>query len=212
VVLAAIHYSNLGIRIADHFFDAASARWIGANTWWASTLLHDGGRWLMRLVALGALVCWVASYRPGASPRLRAAAAYPTLSIVLSTSLVGALKSVTNVDCPWDLERYGGQILADVPVLPAWAESSRKRWIGLAIGITVEATLSISQQARGAHFLSHDLTSAALCWLVAVALSIAIDPKRVASPGSRKLPRDANEIQPWQPGGRIGRQRRRAPG
>jgi membrane-associated PAP2 superfamily phosphatase len=33
----------------------------------------------------------------------------------------------------------------------------------------------LSQQLRGAHFLSHDLWTAALCWLVAVAVHAALD-------------------------------------
>jgi membrane-associated PAP2 superfamily phosphatase len=197
-VLAAIHYSNLDIRIADHFYDAGSARWLGANTWWASTLLHDGGRWLMRIVALAALLCWTVNYWLGASQRLRDAAAYLAAAIVISTVLVGALKAVTNVDCPWDLARYGGHMptlawfaarpegLPHAQCFPGAHSASgfslvclyflpgprhpRKRWVGLAIGVVVGGTFSFAQQARGAHFLSHDLTSAVLCWLVAVAL------------------------------------------
>lgn len=44
---------------------------------------------------------------------------------------------------------------------PAW------RWHGLAAGLGTGAVLGFAQQLRGAHFLSHDLWTLALCWLVA---------------------------------------------
>lgn len=199
--LAAIQYTGADVRIADQFYDAASARWIGANTWWASTLLHDGGRWMMRAIAFASLLTWAVGHWFGASHRLRKAAAFLALNIVVSTTLVGLLKAVTNVDCPWDLARYGGEM----PML-AWFAArpselphaqcfpgahsasgfslmclyfllgpphSRKRWIGLGFGLAVGATFSFAQQARGAHFLSHDVMSAGICWLVAVALHLA---------------------------------------
>ena len=43
------------------------------------------------------------------------------------------------------------------------------RW-GLATGIGVGVMFSIAQEARGAHFLSHDLVSAAIVWFFQLAL------------------------------------------
>ena len=40
----------------------------------------------------------------------------------------------------------------------------------LAAAIAVGITFSIGQEARGAHFLSHDLTSAAIVWFVQLGL------------------------------------------
>lgn len=229
--LAAIQYTNLDIRIADHFYDPRSGHWIGTNTWWASTLLHDGARWMMRAIAFAALLCWMVGYRLGASQKQRRDAAFLALSIVVSTTLVGFLKTVTNVDCPWDLSRYGGEM----PMLPWFAPRpgnlphaqcfpgahsasgfslmclyflfgppySRKRWIGFAIGLAMGMTFSFAQQVRGAHFLSHDVMSAGLCWIVVATLHFVLDSKRTTE--SRKLPGDSYEIQPRQPCRRLRR-------
>jgi membrane-associated PAP2 superfamily phosphatase len=43
------------------------------------------------------------------------------------------------------------------------------RW-ALASAIAIGVAFSIGQEARGAHFLSHDLTSAAIVWFVQLAL------------------------------------------
>ena len=39
------------------------------------------------------------------------------------------------------------------------------------IGELVGALFSLAQQARGAHFLSHDIVSALIAWLICLALS-----------------------------------------
>jgi membrane-associated PAP2 superfamily phosphatase len=118
-------------------------------------------------------------------------------SVTLATLAVSLLKSLTRMDCPWDLLRYGGTrpfigmfearhglaasgcfpaghasagyawvalYFAALAARPAW------RWAGLAIGLAGGALFGVSQQLRGAHFLSHDLWSLATCWLVALAL------------------------------------------
>ena len=124
------------------------------------------------------------------------------LSVLLSTVLVASLKALSSVDCPWDLVRYGGDrvyvdifsaLLAGTPhrgcfpaghasagyawlalffffqtVRPAW------RWRGLTAGLMLGMVFGLSQQLRGAHFLSHDLWTSALCWLVAVAVHVAM--------------------------------------
>ena len=118
--------------------------------------------------------------------------------MVLATTLVGALKAVTNVDCPWDLSEFGGVrpyvgLLEDRPDwLPrakcfpgahsasgfalmsfyfAWFKTpGRAKFIGLAGGLTTGLLFAFGQEARGAHFLSHDLVSGLLVWVVLLVL------------------------------------------
>ena len=120
------------------------------------------------------------------------------LSVLLSTALVAWIKSWSNMDCPWDLLRYGGErayvdLFSARPAgMPrgacfpaghasggyAWmaayffflAVRLAWRWHGLVAGLALGLAFGVSQQLRGAHFLSHDLWTAALCWLVAVAV------------------------------------------
>ena len=51
----------------------------------------------------------------------------------------------------------------------------------LAAAIAVGIAFSIGQEARGAHFLSHDLTSAAIVWFVQLGLYAGLFGARVLS-------------------------------
>jgi membrane-associated PAP2 superfamily phosphatase len=172
--------------------------WIGADNWWVNDLVHVGGRWFMRglvVVALG--LCIVASFRPGLR-HWRRPAAYFVATTVLSVGIVGLFKTVTNVDCPWDLSEFGGRfpvvaLFADRPdslrhghCFPAAHAASgyallalyfvfRERSatlarLGLAIGIAAGLLFGIAQQSRGAHFVSHDVWSAFLVWVIALSV------------------------------------------
>ena len=46
-----------------------------------------------------------------------------------------------------------------------------RRW-GLAIGIGLGLLFGIAQQLRGAHFLSHDVFTAMICWSIALGLHL----------------------------------------
>lgn len=185
------------------FFDHAAGRWLGAGPgdWWAHQLLHDDGRWLIRGIAAAAVLAWLASFVIAWTREWREPAGFLALAMVLSVAVVGGLKSITNVDCPWDLLGFGGHqpyvpLLADRPDYlprarcfpgahassgfalvagyfafrdraPAWARA----W--LATGVLLGAVFTVGQEARGAHFLSHDLAGAAAVWGVQLALYAA---------------------------------------
>ncbi|WP_108776257.1 phosphatase PAP2 family protein, partial [Xanthomonas fragariae] len=122
---------------------------------------------------------------------------YLATSVALSTSLVSLLKSWTAMDCPWDLSRYGGTQamiglfesrhgIAASGCFPAGHASAGYAWValyfcalslrpawrfaGLFAGLVAGLIFGIAQQLRGAHFLSHDLWSLAVCWVSALAL------------------------------------------
>ncbi len=182
------------------YFDSATMHWLGTGSgdWWAHSLLHTGGRWTVRAVAAGAVAIWALSFGLTSLREWRRPAGFVAIAIVLSTAIVGGLKAVTNVDCPWDLAGFGGlnpyvPLFADRPdALPRaacfpgahsssgfalvcfyflWRAHSprRARW-ALAAGLVIGSAFSIGQEARGAHFLSHDLTSAVIVWFVQLTL------------------------------------------
>ena len=190
---------HLDLRIADAvFFNRPANEWIGAHTWWAVELIHTGGGWFVRLIGLAALVTLLSGYLLPRLRRWRRDAAYLTLALILVPSVVGALQEVTNIDCPWDLDRYGGDrpyagLLADrADDLPRGAcfpgshsssgfalmafyflsLGSRPRIARRMLAATalLGTIFSIGQQSRGAHFLSHDLASAMIAWFILLAL------------------------------------------
>ena len=120
------------------------------------------------------------------------------ISIALCATVVSGLKFATNMDCPRDLAGFGGdrpymRLFQDRPdALPRAAcfpgshastgfslmafyfllLDTRPRLARrlLAAALALGAVFSFGQQARGAHFLSHDLTSAALDWFLLLGL------------------------------------------
>jgi len=184
----------------EWYFNVSTAQWLGTGNgeWWARGLLHTDGRWVVRGVAAAALVLWGLSFAVARLRPWRRAAGFVLLAMLLATLIVGGLKTVTNVDCPWDLAGFGGHspyvaLFADRPDVLSRAQCfpgahassgfalmcfyfvfrdrSRRvaRWM-LAAGLAVGIAFSIGQEARGAHFLSHDLTSAAIVWFVQLGL------------------------------------------
>lgn len=163
------------------------------ENWLLATVLHDGARRLSWLCALGlSLAVWwpvgpLAQLPTG--HRLQLAAS--TLVAAFAVSLV---KGISATSCPWDLASFGGvahyvshwSLLPDGGAghcFPAGHASSgfafvtgwfafrerdprlARRWLAAAIGVGL--VLGLAQQLRGAHFVSHTLWTAWICWTVA---------------------------------------------
>ena len=184
--------------LADRLYALEGHAWTLQSAYVTQDLLHASGRqasknaWFVLL-----LVLLISLFAPPVR-QWRRPLAYLLLATLLSTVAVGALKRYTNMDCPWDLLRYGGShsyygLLTDRPpslgraqCFPgghasagyAWialyfffsATRRRWRWWGLGFGLATGFLFGIAQQLRGAHFLSHDLWALMICWLVALAL------------------------------------------
>ena len=192
--------TDLDVAIATEFYDTAHAQWIGAHNWWIGGFIHTGGRWMIRAIVVGGLALWLASQFDSGLRVLRRPSAYFVIAMVLGIGIVGLLKTVTNVDCPWDLLPFGGRfpvvhLFADRPdvlrtgrCFPAAHASSgyalvalyfvfRERnrvlaRVGWRIGLVVGLVFGLSQQARGAHFMSHDLWSAYLVWFTVASVYV----------------------------------------
>ncbi len=197
--LGVIAVFDLDRRIAGAWYFDSVSGWLGggAGDWWAHRLLHDTGRWLVRGVAAAALLCWLLGFAWQPLRARRRDAAYVFVAMALGVAVVGLLKCLSNVDCPWDLAEFGG----DRPYVAPWAgrpdylprgqcfpgahaasgfallcfyfllrdRSARLARSAFAAALAVGAAFSIGQEARGAHFLSHDLAGAAVVWFVQLA-------------------------------------------
>ncbi|WP_169577616.1 phosphatase PAP2 family protein [Sinimarinibacterium sp. CAU 1509] len=185
--------TGLDLWVADRFADGVHGfPW--AHHWLTQKLLHDGGAWLIRIFAIALLL--LAIVRSGA---VRRAAVYLLAALALTTGSVAVIKQAVDKDCPWSLDRYGGQqptlllvygtvsgkkpghcfpgghssggfsLLALYFVARRW----RPRDAGkvLVAAAAVGFGFALTQWARGAHFVSHDLTSAAIAWVCAAWLA-----------------------------------------
>jgi membrane-associated PAP2 superfamily phosphatase len=191
--------TTLGLdRMIAHRLHDARGDWPAHGVWWANAVLHTGGQWAMRILGAAALLGWIASYRSTTFERFRRPLAFFTLALALNNAVVGLLKRLTNVDCPWDLQEFGGlypyvALFADraddlrhAACFPAahagagyallaayfvWRDADPgKARLGLATGLGVGLIFGLTQQLRGAHFLSHDIASLAIVWAGSLAL------------------------------------------
>jgi membrane-associated PAP2 superfamily phosphatase len=197
--------------LADHLYRLESHQWLLQHAWVTSQLIHRGGKWLSATATLLAIVLCFHAWRHDRAAAWRWPLLYLVLAVALGTGVVSLLKSATNMDCPWDLARYGGLreyvglFATRPPGMPrgvcfpaghssagfAWVSlyfaalmvRPAWRWRGLAIGLVAGGVFGAAQQLRGAHFLSHDLWTLATCWTISLLLYLLI--RRTAAGGSR---------------------------
>jgi len=161
------------------------------DAWLTRTLLHDGGRllgWAL-LAAMLLALCRAPAGGPARPERLRWLGA-----VLVCLLLVPALKRFSLTSCPWDLAEFGGvaahvshwrlgvadggdghcfpsgHAVAAFAFFALYFQWRRSRpalargWLIVVCGVGL--LFGLAQLARGAHFASHTLWSAWLCWTV----------------------------------------------
>lgn len=201
LVLAAalVSLGQVDFKVGDFFFDAVLGAFPGRTLDWLEGL-HRGGRLLAASVGGSALLLGIAGFALGRWPGLRRGALYVGLCFLLAPGLVALGKQTTNVDCPWDLARYGGDrpYVALLDPRPADLQLGKcfpsghssgafaffafyfllRRYRPALAPAALFGTLvlgllyALTQWARGAHFPSHDIASAAICWYTSLALAV----------------------------------------
>lgn len=208
IVLIAV--LRLDWSLAHRIYAWEGYRWVLKNAFLTEALLHRSGHDLSVVAWVGVLTTWLASLKRASLKVWRKPLGYLWLSVLLGTLLVSWIKSWSNMDCPWDVEGLGGTrpYIELFAARPAWLADGRcfpaghasggfawmslyffarmtrphLRWRGLGIGMAAGLVFGIGQQLRGAHFLSHDLWTAMLCWAVAFAVYRAFRPDHVLTP------------------------------
>ncbi|MEZ6019783.1 MAG: phosphatase PAP2 family protein [Planctomycetota bacterium] len=188
-------YSGLDLWIARLFWRAENQEWLFREHWLFKAVLHDAAQ--QGLVAIGILllIATIAVHFVPDARGVRPALRYLLASSVLSAGLVGVIKDHNAIGIPWDLELFGGhrpylrlfdpappdlKVGQGFPAAHAiggylWfnlfvlARRYRPQWQGraLAVPLIAGALLGTTQLVRGGHLLSHDLTSAAIAWVMA---------------------------------------------
>ncbi|WP_157836323.1 phosphatase PAP2 family protein [Rheinheimera texasensis] len=195
--------------LSTFWYQLQDQSWALQHHWLTEDVLHRGVRNLNQLLIAGLLLHFVLrlslhQYRRARGLTERAsrwtsihqqAHGRLLLSLTLSLAGVAIIKHSLPMDCPWDLQAFGGTqsftgLFSSWPAnrapnacFPAGHASIGFAWLGLyffclqlyptlarpalMLSLTLGFGLGLVQQLRGAHFISHDIASAAWCWSMA---------------------------------------------
>lgn len=193
-LLLAWDASDLDMRMAAWF--GGPAGFALQDHWLLEATLHEGGRFLAWACVLAAtlMVWWPIGFfkRIDGSRRLQL-----VLTALAAALAVSVLKSFSHTSCPWDLSEFGraarhvshwdwvtfdggsgrcfpaGHASAGFGFVAGYFAFARdaprvaRAW--LVAALLAGLIFGLAQQVRGAHFMSHTLWTAWLCWCVGLA-------------------------------------------
>ncbi len=202
---AASALTGLDDAIARAAYDAAAGTFPARGSDLLELVGHrlaKSALWLVWFVLLGASL---AAGRLAPLAPHRRVLWTTTVAFALGPAVVWLLKSVTGPRCPWDLIEYGGQwpqavdlftgttgagrcfpsghaaggyALLSLHFAGAALGDARASSAGLWIGLLSGTAYGAVRVVQGAHFLSHNLWSAAIVWAVAAGVFAIGFPSR----------------------------------
>lgn len=204
-------------------FDAALNGFPARSAFWATTVMHSGGRAFVWAVGLAHMLGLIAGADAARFPRLareRPRFVIAVVGIATTTLVIGLLKRLSHMDCPWDLAEFGGRLpyVELLQARPAGLDASGcfpsahagsgfallslhfawrdTRWSRpcAAAALLAGASFGLAQQARGAHFVSHDLWSLAIAWLLCAAVAVGVRNSRLVRAGAASHAHGANDV------------------
>lgn len=169
--------------------------WISTNgefpfkkNWYLDTLSHHYVKNLLIAVYVSFLVILIGSFRYMPWRDLRWHYGYMLIMVIISTSIIGILKSQSDHACPWNMVQTqqdhfiwilnqtaghcfpGGHSATGFALMVGYfvyRNTDRKRALFyLCAGVIIGFAMGWGQMMRGAHFLSHNLWTGWVIWLV----------------------------------------------
>ena len=192
-------YTGVDLWVQDQFYQNDTQQWIvdgkaGGPWFW----FYDGPKILIILAGLGILA--LAAMPQKWRPRLPLAKigrkhlwiAFLTIGTV--PAVIGQMKASTNIFCPSDIRRYGGEMPYvrvvesypenDIPerrgrcfpaghasggfalvALMGLALSRRGQRLGLTLGMSFGWAMGLYQMMKGSHYLGHTVITMLLAWI-----------------------------------------------
>ena len=192
LVLAAWESAGLDLLLIRHW--GTPSGFPLSENYWARTVLHDGGRWLGWALFIGVVVAAVRGAFGVPAARWRGAA----LTMLTCVLVISWLKGRSLTSCPWSLAEFGG-VARHVPhwalgvadggsgrCFPSGHASTgfaffavyfalrgrHARGARIALGLTFffGMLFGATQMVRGAHYASHTMWTAWICWVVSTAV------------------------------------------
>ena len=208
VLLAVVFETTaLDLWFADRLYALEGGRWALRDHYFTYEIMHHYGKLAIITVGLAMLIlavlsCCIERLKPWRWPL-----AYLVTGVVLVPVVISFSKHLSDIPCPWDIARYGGEVayrhsldyafgwvgLHSRSCFPAGHASggfgllviyfaawpyARRPALFLLPGLLVGEAFGFAQQLRGAHFVSHDVWTLAFAWFVALGLFVLFRPAR----------------------------------
>lgn len=205
--LALFEFTPLDLSLQDHLYNFSTHQWrIDGTAPLPRALFYTGPKIALILFAIALLIAVLrpagrsggipaADQPPIPTPTDRRALLVVLLTLISGPVLVGIGKAVTNIFCPSEITRYGGDVAymrvfdryppgqrparrgRGFPAghasggfallsLAGLARTRRGQWIGAGIGIALGGIMGVYQMLKGAHYLSHTVVTALISWLL----------------------------------------------
>lgn len=193
IILLARH-TPLDHALTGLFYDPTTRHFpLRDQPFWA-VIMHTGLKYLSVAVWFAFLLWWISLRRQPSRQPLRLAIGFTLLVALLASLTVSSLRSLSAHSCPWDLSLFGGtadyfRFFDAVPLNPGsgrcapsghaasgfvWLTGyialrgvDRKAALSvLAFSLVLGVLTGLTQIVRGAHFLSHVLLTAWVCFAV----------------------------------------------
>lgn len=193
-VLALWEASRLDLPLVRIYASAHGFEW--RDHWLTAKVMHDGARlvgWAFFFTLLASV--WRPRLLVAAMPNRERV--WWILTTLFCVALIPLMKRASVTSCPWSLIQFGGEFARYVPhwvlglrdggpggcfpsghastafaLLPGWFAmrdyAPRAAKVFLAVVVACGAVLAWVQMMRGAHYLSHSLWTAFICWTVSV--------------------------------------------
>lgn len=203
LLLLALERTGIDSAISGWFYDAAAHTFPLRHNGVLEVLGHQWARELVIATACCGIALYLLSFVLPALKPWRRLLLFFALALTISPLTVTLLKVSSLRHCPWSLAEFGGFAphlsLFDVapPGLPSGhcfpsghasagfallafyfvglhLGNRRLALAGLWGGLAAGMTFGVVRIAQGAHFLSHNLWSGLVCWLVILALYLAV--------------------------------------
>lgn len=195
VLLLLLDPETLDFAIA-HLFYTPGVGFIGRQSYWLENILHDRAKQAVIGLSVLFIIGFLISLRSAKLIDWRRPLGYVVLAMALTTAVVTPLKALTAVHCPWSLTEFGGSENF-TPLLSERAETLKpgRCWPGghastgfsllalffalrdrhpraarvaLGVALALGAIFSLGRMMQGAHFLSHNVWTFLLDWVICV--------------------------------------------
>ena len=192
--------THVDLWVQDFFFNFRDGTWmVDQDAPVPKWIFYIGTKRVIMVISVALLILaigprkWLDYFKVPDPARRRLAVVI--LTVIITPLVVAQLKHSTYVACPWDIQRYGGEVpylkvIEPYPpgtrpdnlstsfpaahpsggfalmALAGLALTRRRQFWGLSVGMGLGVIMGIYQMAKGAHYLSHVVITWILAWII----------------------------------------------